>query len=320
MTSRSKRRRAAALTLAAALLAGCGGAGQAGKEISAAAAVSTEEETTAASSATHWSKAFSDTDYSVPDGFADEKEGVDYGTLQKDVTYYSTAAGAQKSCFILLPPGYDESKRYPVLYLLHGIDGDPNEWNIAPTIYGNLVVAGKTKPAIIVFADMWTSSESKEGKSENERRKVFHRFDQDLKNDLMPFVNSSYAAAEGMNNTAILGLSTGGAEAVHDAVSDPGVFGYVGALAPEADIFDGSVFGDPVLSEVTFASLDQAPMYTFFCVGAKNVRDLKAIARFEEQFDNAGVPYAAREIEGADHDAQVWTEGFYNFTSRIFKD
>ncbi len=267
------------------------------------------------------SAAFLDADYSVPDGFSDTRDDVDYGTLVKGVTYYSKTAGAQKTFNIQLPSGYDETKEYPVLYLLHGIDGGPDEWNAAPVLYGNLVADGETPPALLVFVDMWTSDLDRDSDvSESERRKIFHRFAEDLKNDLMPYIQSHYAVADGMKDTAILGLSTGGAEAVHDVVSIPGVFGYLGVLAPESDIFEGSLLKAPVLSSVTFADIAQAPLYTFFCVGEQSEEDRSNLAKFEQKFDAAGIPYAECVIKGAGHDASVWLEGFYNFAGRIFRD
>ena len=47
--------------------------------------------------------------YDIPDSMFEKRDGVDYGTLQKDVTYYSTVAGDNKQVNVLLPAGYDES-------------------------------------------------------------------------------------------------------------------------------------------------------------------------------------------------------------------
>lgn len=55
---------------------------------------------------------------------------------------------------IYLPPGYDKSKKYPVLYLLHGIGGDEFEWmrNGDPEIIlDNLYAKKKTAPMIVVL-------------------------------------------------------------------------------------------------------------------------------------------------------------------------
>ena len=45
--------------------------------------------------------------------------GTDYGTIEK-VSYYSTTLEKDRNVNVLLPAGYDEDERYPVLYILHG--------------------------------------------------------------------------------------------------------------------------------------------------------------------------------------------------------
>ena len=51
----------------------------------------------------------------VPEELLEEHDDVDYGTIDEDVEYYSTTAGDNKYCNVLLPAGYDESQEYPVL-------------------------------------------------------------------------------------------------------------------------------------------------------------------------------------------------------------
>ena len=65
-----------------------------------------------------------DNRYDIPDSMFEKKDGVDYGTLQKDVSYYSSVAEDNKQVNVLLPAGYDESKSYPVTYVYHGFGGD----------------------------------------------------------------------------------------------------------------------------------------------------------------------------------------------------
>ena len=45
--------------------------------------------------------------YDIPEEMFQKRSGVDYGTLLKDVSYYSTVAGDDKQVNILLPAGYD---------------------------------------------------------------------------------------------------------------------------------------------------------------------------------------------------------------------
>src|SRR5438874_5020363 len=62
-----------------------------------------------------------------PEGFDKKRDGVDRGKLET-VEYDSKTVGVVRKARVYTPPGYTKDKTYPVLYLLHGIGGDENEW------------------------------------------------------------------------------------------------------------------------------------------------------------------------------------------------
>ena len=61
------------------------------------------------------------------EGFAAPRDGIERGMVET-VEYDSTTVGVKRKAQVYTPPGYSKDKRYPVLYLLHGIGGDENEW------------------------------------------------------------------------------------------------------------------------------------------------------------------------------------------------
>ena len=63
----------------------------------------------------------------APEGFDAKREGIERGKLET-IEYDSTTVGAKRKAKVYTPPGYLKDKEYPVLYLLHGIGGDENEW------------------------------------------------------------------------------------------------------------------------------------------------------------------------------------------------
>ena len=63
----------------------------------------------------------------APQDFDKEREGVAKGTV-KLIEYQSESVGTVRKANVYLPPKYDAKKKYSVLYLLHGIGGDENEW------------------------------------------------------------------------------------------------------------------------------------------------------------------------------------------------
>ena len=93
--------------------------------------------------------------FAVPEGFDRMKEGVTYGKIA-EISYDSKTTGTTRKANIILPPEFDENKRYPVLYLLHGIGGDHNEWLGAEPVYvlSNLVAEGKAEEMIVVIPNV----------------------------------------------------------------------------------------------------------------------------------------------------------------------
>jgi hypothetical protein len=62
-----------------------------------------------------------------PAGFNTQRDGIPHGRLEM-VSYESKSVGATRKMQVYAPPGYSKDKKYPVLYLLHGIGGDETEW------------------------------------------------------------------------------------------------------------------------------------------------------------------------------------------------
>ena len=56
------------------------------------------------------------------------------GTIEKisytTKDYFGDGGEITKSAFVYLPAGYDGTKQYGVLYLMHGIGGDECEWGM----------------------------------------------------------------------------------------------------------------------------------------------------------------------------------------------
>jgi enterochelin esterase-like enzyme len=65
-----------------------------------------------------------------PAGF-DARLDVPHGKLEM-ISYESGTVGATRRMNVYTPPGYSKERKYPVLYLLHGIGGDEREWERSP--------------------------------------------------------------------------------------------------------------------------------------------------------------------------------------------
>jgi enterochelin esterase-like enzyme len=57
-----------------------------------------------------------------PVGFDARREGIPHGQLEM-IDYDSMTVGTKRKMQVCTPPGYTKDRKYPVLYLLHGIGG-----------------------------------------------------------------------------------------------------------------------------------------------------------------------------------------------------
>ena len=90
----------------------------------------------------------------APSGFDKPRDGSEHGKLEK-VEYDSKTIGTKRWLDVYTPPGYSADKKYPVLFLLHGIGGNENhEWTrqgVANVIIDNLLADKKIEPMVVVF-------------------------------------------------------------------------------------------------------------------------------------------------------------------------
>jgi hypothetical protein len=80
-----------------------------------------------------------------PDGFNVERESVPHGEV-KLAEYDSKTLGTRRPVRVYTPPGYSADRKYPVLYLQHGLGNTSTEWTQrarAPIIADNLLSDGK---------------------------------------------------------------------------------------------------------------------------------------------------------------------------------
>ena len=81
------------------------------------------------------------------------------GTLTR-ITYHSSTCKKDRTARVYLPDCYDESKEYPVMYILHGYWGHDNsmaEDEGCQNIIGKMIKAGECEEMIVVFPDIFAS-------------------------------------------------------------------------------------------------------------------------------------------------------------------
>ena len=303
-------------------------AGSESAEGAAAAASTTDQVTVYAPAADYPNPYEMETYDSVPEYLSERHDDVDYGTLDVDVEYYSETAGDVKYCNVLLPPGYDESQEYPVLYMYHGFggryDSHVHEGSILQTLYGNMLSEDLTVPMIIVGADMYTDIlADKDDKSDAELRPCYDKGIDDLAFDLMPFIESRYSVKTGRRNTAVSGVSQGATEALAAGFKWQSKIGFIGSFAPCTGVIpvpfaSHSFWSWPILDDLTIESPDTVPYYIYLSVGSEDPWCIKSTQYYGEVMDEKGIPNQNDLVEGYDHGNEMWELGHYNFLQKIF--
>ena len=152
-------------------------------------------------------------DERCPQIYETKRSDVSYGEFSHD-TYYSNTCQMERGYSILLPADYSEDKKYPVLYLLHGIFGDEYSFsndksNKIKEIIGNMAADGIIEETILVCPNMYAASDPDQ-KPGFDRESVlpYDNFINDLVNDLMPYIEGKYSVLTGRENTYLAGFCT----------------------------------------------------------------------------------------------------------------
>ena len=263
--------------------------------------------------------------YNVPYGFDTNKSNVKYGNL-KEVSYYSKTTGTKRNCYVILPVNYSAQKKYPVLYLLHGIGGTDSEWLGAnPTaIIGNLVAEGKASDMIVVMPNVRAMANDSVPQNilSKENTNAFDNFINDLSNDLMPFINSNYSVKQGRENTAIAGLSMGRRESLFIGFKKLDKFAYIGAFSPAPGLLPDNTLNYPgQLTKAQFTIPQNSintPKLVMICTGNNDGVVGNIPNTYHQTLIDNKVNHIWYTTDGG-HDFKVWKNGLYNFGKSIFK-
>jgi len=171
------------------------------------------------------------------------------------VHYYSTVLGRHRRMHVYTPPGYEAgSRKYPVLYLLHGAGDCDDSWSSvgrAGFILDNLIASKKSTPMIVVMPAGHTSASFGMGGGRGMGPMV-DEFSQEFIKDILPYVESNYRVLTERQNRAIAGLSMGGMQTLNIVMTDLGKFAYVG-------VFSSGIFGAGPAKATPGAPASQAP-------------------------------------------------------------
>jgi enterochelin esterase-like enzyme len=248
-----------------------------------------------------------------PEGFDQVREGIAKGKLEM-VEYDSKSVGNKRKALVYTPPGYSAETKYPVLYLLHGIGGDEEEWRRGghpEIILDNLIADKKAVPMIIVMPNGRAQADDRAGSNPMATAPAFGKFDKDLLNDLIPFIQAKYSVKTDRESRALAGLSMGGGQSLNFGLGNLDTFAWVGGFSsapntrPPAELVPDSEKATKQL-KLLFVSCGNKDGLIRISQGVHAYLKEKSVPHIWHVDDHA-------------HDFQHWKKALYQFAQLAFK-
>jgi enterochelin esterase family protein len=274
-------------------------------------------------------------------------KNVPHGQLREN-QYFSKTSNSVRRVYIYTPPGYEQgNKKYPVLYLQHGMGEDETGWGSqghANLIMDNLIAEGKVTPFIIVMENSGgnmgggaraprpaaasgqgapaaapTTATPGQGAPTGAPRmgaggpgggmNMAGQFQQILFDDLIPYVESNFRVIGDQKNRAMAGLSMGGMQTRSIVIANPDKFSHIG-------MFSSGTFTPNEIEDID--SFKKNVKVVFMSFGGKEGGAARIGAAAEEwnKVGIKGVSYVSPETA---HEWHSWRRSLYQFAPLLFK-
>jgi enterochelin esterase-like enzyme len=251
----------------------------------------------------------------APDAVFERREAVPHGTLEL-IEYDSKTVGTRRKMNVYTPPGYTKDKKYPVVYLLHGIGGDETEWlrfAKPDNLFDNLIADGKMVPMVAVFPNGRAQKEDhlKPGENAFATAPAFAVFERDLFDGVIPAIESRYSVKTDRESRALAGLSMGGGQTLNFGLTHLDRFAWIGGFSsapntrPPAELVT-----DP-------AALKRQTKLLMLTCGSKDglMEISQGMHAYLKQHD---VPHVWH-VDGHAHDPAHWRSSLHGFVQRLFR-
>ena len=238
---------------------------------------------------------------------------VPHGTV--DIRWYhSKATNSVRRLHVYTPPGYDRgSNRLPVLYLLHGADGDDSVWTSfgrANQILDNLMAGKKVAPMIVVMPFGYAYPPS--GADTGDQRADFEK---DLLESIIPFVQANYRVLSDRNHRAVVGLSMGGGQALSIGLNHLDVFSHVGGMSAAVSRTPETAFKQ--LAADAKKTNNALKLLWFACGTSDGL--IGASRNFATYLKTNSITHTFVETPGA-HTWIVWRKYLHEIAPKLFTD
>jgi enterochelin esterase-like enzyme len=250
------------------------------------------------------------------------QHGPTQGTIVQDEVVSAALNGQRRSFLVYLPPSYNtaagRTRRYPVLYLLHGAPGGERDWfsaGKADQSANTLIALGKIPELILVAPDGngRPGATSEWGNSFDHHQNI----ETYVAIDLVKYVDQKYRTLAEAAYRGIGGLSMGGFGAMNIAVHHPDIFGLVISLGGYYRA-EGSIWGRNATYLRENSPLDVLPshkrawqLHIYIGAATKDQPYYTDAKQFVQELDRLHIPYHL-DIQNGFHSWRVWQTQMYN--------
>lgn len=246
-----------------------------------------------------------------------------------DAQFTSASLQTDREVIIYLPPGYSTqaTRRYPVVYLLHGYGGfdkpHTTEWESwgLQNIVEEMILNGSIQPLIVAqpiafMPDGQNSLFFNHGPGTDGKP-----WGDYIWRDVVSYIDSNYRTIASARSRAIAGYSFGGQGALSLAFLHPEIFAVVGGHSPSFRGADGSIgyindwnyFNqfDPIWLVQNKTSARQLSIWMDVALGDDKVRDCgpgsdRCVESFHQLLLAKGVPHEWHDAWEGPHEGSYW--------------
>ena len=239
-----------------------------------------------------------------------------------EVYYWSTVTEKMRHGYIYLPAEYysNPTKKFPVLYLQHGMGEDETGWSKQghmQHILDNAIASGKAVPMIVVMESGDIKAPFRGGDNRQGMSTYGNSFYDVMIKDLIPTVDQKFRTLTDRDHRAMAGLSWGGHQTFDIVLNNMDKFSYIGT-------FSGAIFGLDVKTAYNgifnnAEDFNKKIHYFFMMSGTEGMDKMFGTKKLVDDLNAMGINAHYYESTGTDHEWLTWRRGLNEFIPNLFK-
>jgi enterochelin esterase-like enzyme len=245
--------------------------------------------------------------------------GIPHGQV-RSIYYHSPHSkfGEWRHALVYTPAEYETGKKkYPVLYLQHGMGEGETSWMLQGKmqhIMDNAIAKGEAVPMIVVMESGDIKQPFRGGNNQAGRSEYGASFYPVLLNDLIPYIDANFRTKADREYRAMAGLSWGGHQTFDVVLQNLDKFAWMGT-------FSGAIFGLDVKTAYNGVFADAAAFnkkihYFYMNWGSEDFIKNQPIV---DSLRELGIKVDSSVSEGTGHEFLTWRRGLHEFIPHLFK-